>query len=837
MASLEDKIHKARLENFTDDEIYDYLKTTDDFKKKMSIAESEGFTEDEIKKSVFPQKRIGKNESIAVGATEVVLLPAVGSQLLGQKFLPSQPENLPLQRDLDEKTLDKPLNQMSLADIHSLGDDVVAPGDYFGPKQSQREDLQKSGVGLTPIDALLALPESKDPESRKARSASTGGTLGGMFGPLGFISGVAGGYAGQAVREQIGKDGKTENWWQEGLAIATDLVTGLGTNILGSFAKNTTKSAVKQGMKTVFSQVDTPLERSLVKNTVQDSVALEKQIASIGEQELETFNNNIAKIAPETIEALPTTELEPLKDQVLTSWKEANLNAISPVEATAEEGGRAVQEATKQVYNANVIKAEKAAYDAGKAAAKGLSGEAPEALSQAKKLLNDLVRVTPNPDQDPVIRYLRGLIGDLETTTAEKIIGPSALLDQFGNPAIPGSIIPATTKATKVPANDLITLVQNGNHSINYDSTLREQSHRLKPIIATLREETGKVLSKKAEAKSLYDSANKLHGSNAEIWNTKYMKNVLYSENPEVIISQSKKASNMRNFKEAVPLQNQQALVERLVIEDITSSGSSSSNAKSVKELGNTLSPNSQEAAKNIITVKNPATRPGGVNAAANSIVKEVSESVVNGTIPTQTLNTMKTVKGYQFVKRALARTSEGRQIFKTLEKKIVQDLLDNILDKSGKIDFKKAQEVFKNSEMKTVINEIGGPQMVSQIKRLETLSVNLQRNLDFFKKPATQSLFKSFFKSAGKAGMVGYLLRALHMPSPVIFGLGLSVLAGKGTIAASKVAWRKMIQNPRIYSALESVSRSTTEASLKKQLPRLILEIEKEEKEEKDKK
>lgn len=701
-----------------------------------------------------------------------------------------------------------------------------------------KEENPKSFEEENPImNYLASLPESKDETGRRLRTGTAGITAGALGGIPGILAGLVGSQAGQTVRELYGKEGKFDEFgWGEAAAIGVDFLTGLGTGIVSSAVKSGTREAATAARNpAVFRPANTRLERATVKNAMQgEKNALQTIVDDFSRSQINQFESDISSLAPRTYSELGELPLSGIQRQAEDMHRQGMLGMISPLNPTPEQGGRAIQEAANTLFQQEVIQGERAAYTAAKESAENLSGTAPRTLEQAKALRDSLVATTPSKEQNPVVTYLNGLISDLETVTPASTQPASKLLNAQGKPIEAAREIAESSVPTTKKANDMITLVQNGNQAINYGSEFREQSHRLKPIINTLREETGQVLNKSPEAAALYNEANTLHARNAETWGTKYMQNVRFTENPENIVSSTKKASNLANLKQAIPNPGIQNIAERLIVDDITKSGSSSSNARAIRNLSPELSLNAQNAANELINVKDPLTNSGGRAVVRNQILKDAAQSVNTGKRPEKILDLMQTPKGLRLVQETLNQSPQGREIMQTFERLFVEDVFNSIREPSGMINFTKAKNVFKNNEVRQVTEMIGGPGITARFNQLEQAANNFERNTALFSKPETQSLVKSATAEVKNAGLIGTVLHALHVPWPVIIGLGL----GKATAGASKVGYgaiqRRVLSNPKAVNILEALSRATTSEEVAKQIPRLIKEIEKEDKSDK---
>ena len=567
----------------------------------------------------------------------------------------------------------------------------------------------------------------------------------------------------------------------------------------------------------------------MVKNSIQgERNALQNTINNFGEGQLRGFEQEASAISPNRYTDLIHSDASALRQNADNMFRNTQLSIISPIAATPEQGGTALQQAANTMFQQEVISAERTAYNQAREAAQGLTGTTPKTIEQAKSLRSELTKNVPTPEQQPLISFLDGLISDLETTTPGSTTPASKILDASGRPITQAVENAPTAIPTRRSANDLVDRVQRANQAVNYDGELRYQSHRLKPIVNTLRKEVGETLAKSPNASRLYQRANTLHGNNAEVWGTKFMRNLRFGENPEQNIGKMKLASNMRNFKQGVNDPSMQALAERLVVSNITEGGSAQSNRAAVGKLAPELSPNARNAATQLVEGKDPLSSAGGRAAIRNDILKDAAQSVSSGKRPEKILDLMQTPKGYNLVRESLSSAPRSRELFQSFERLFVEDIFSSITDKSGVIDFSKAKNIFKNNDVRQVVESIGGDTLVRRFRQLETFAENLERNTNLYKSPETQTFFKQLVKNTKAAGVIGAVLHSLHVPVPIIAGLGI----GKGLLAGGKITFDaikgKLLNNPKAVRILESISIANTKEELAKQVPRLITEIEK---------
>jgi hypothetical protein len=260
----------------------------------------------------------------------------------------------------------------------------------------------------------------------------------------------------------------------------------------------------------------------------------------------------------------------------------------------------------------------------------------------------------------------------------------------------------------------------------------------------------------------------------------------------------------------------------------------SKTNCPNKKEhLAPELSLNARNSSDQLISVKDPLTSTGGRAALRNDILKDAAKSVNTGKRPEYILDLMQTPKGYQMVRETMTGTPQSTELFRSFERLFVEDIVTSVTDATGSINFSKARQIFKNPEMLQVVEQIGGESLIRRFKQLESFSNNFEKNMSLYSKPEAQSITKSIVGSIATKASFAAILHALHMPWSVIAGLGLASGGVKVTKLTYNALQKKILSNPRAIHYIERVSQAKTTTELAKQLPRLIAEIDKPQKDE----
>ena len=521
-------INTLKSENFSDDEIIQSLKDLEpDLSEGIDTLFKEGFSTEEILNNISsldfePAKeeepdKLSNSESVLAGVAEAAVAPMALFDMATEKLLPQKPTNMTLPRDIESQIAEKPIEQMSFAELYALTDDDIMAPAMISPSKEELEKASPEAKNLS-ASILQKIPKSESQTGRRLRTGTSAALLSIPFGIPGLFGGIVGSQAGQTVREVLGEEGEV-GVKGEVAALIVDVLAGGIAAVGVDIARGSTQAAkiVSKDPRAyqVFKEADKFLDKATVKQLVNgEKNALNDVMKRFSNEAIETFESEASDLSKVKFSDLTKSDSRKLDYITREALIENELNLISPINSTLEEGSRAIQDSTKKIFKESVIDAENKLYKIAKKEASGLKGSADTSLQKAKKLRSEMDSPNPTPDQLETIDFLDRFIRELEITTPERTLPASTILDQYGNPAFGERIIPASTKPRAREANELIEMIQSGNHAINYDATSRLQSHRLKTVIDALRDDVSNILSKKPSAKKALSEANLLHGRN-----------------------------------------------------------------------------------------------------------------------------------------------------------------------------------------------------------------------------------------------------------------------------------------------------------------------------------
>jgi hypothetical protein len=177
-----------------------------------------------------------------------------------------------------------------------------------------------------------------------------------------------------------------------------------------------------------------------------------------------------------------------------------------------------------------------------------------------------------------------------------------------------------------------------------------------------------------------------------------------------------------------------------------------------LRQLEPYLSQNAKTSAQESINLGDKLSTIGQRRAMQQNMITDVADAINTGNRPTMTVTAMRTPQGYQISKDAFNRTSQGKKLFKVLEKQVVEDLFNSIT-KDGQIDWNKAKKILSDPGYEQVMTEIMGIDGVQMIKNIEKWSQNITANLGNiqFSQPSTFNKFVNLLDTPAKLMMASF--------------------------------------------------------------------------------
>lgn len=291
-----------------------------------------------------------------------------------------------------------------------------------------------------------------------------------------------------------------------------------------------------------------------------------------------------------------------------------------------------------------------------------------------------------------------------------------------------------------VSLDKTIELAKRLNEIINYDIIEPSIKDVLKPIVGSLKEEIKSVLKK--ESPNLfknYLNAETNFAKSADKFRNKIIKNIRGSDKLEKVADTLLETSVLENIKKTVSPEKFKQ-VEREVVENLKDMSFEQAN-KSYREIAHLLDKKAQDAARSIIASKSPYGKVLTPSKIHESIISDLNKAFTTETRPSNVLELWKTIKGQKLINEALEGTPNKKEILKYLQEQSFYDFTKSVVDKSGKIDFKKFNEYLKDPATIVNLRLIGGNEAVKFFNQLEQMSNILKFNVSTLEKLPTVKL------------------------------------------------------------------------------------------------
>ncbi|CAB4126515.1 hypothetical protein UFOVP80_14 [uncultured Caudovirales phage] len=293
----------------------------------------------------------------------------------------------------------------------------------------------------------------------------------------------------------------------------------------------------------------------------------------------------------------------------------------------------------------------------------------------------------------------------------------------------------SSAHAAKESANggDLIEIGKRLNEITDYDVLDATIKDRLKPITKAVKQDIRNALSSNEDALNAFEAAESLHGATAEKFNKDAIRRIRSSEAPEKFISDISSPSTLEALKDILQPKQMEA-IERQLLEEMKEV-----NYLQARKLYSELKPHlSYEAdllGDQIVKSKIPTGTPAKTKAVQENILNDLSNSMVTGERPTKTLNLWQTPQGRELIKEALKGNKNKDEVIKFLKNQSFFDYASEFVNKDGKIDFKKFNNLMKDKEFVRNIKDIGGEEAVTFFRQMQGRVDNFDKLLSILDK------------------------------------------------------------------------------------------------------
>jgi len=718
-------------------------------------------------------------QGIAQGGLDVLSLGALatyplerGVQLLtGQEdrpgLLPGQEARYSMQADILEK-MQQPGYQPSFLDLLMLSDeDDIAPiggsGTSLARLQQVQEEIPEEGIYQEGIRRVTrSLPFA-------------------ALGPLGAILGAE--FTGLAAREGVGALGGGET-----AQTIADIAGGLGFVL-----KNAFKRAPAASQVPFVAEKEGGLMQAIEKQS--SPKVIEKRLLSLSDETIKDFGKKLSEISDKEIQQMSQFSAREIEDAIVKEGSNTILNKITPQDQLPQQAWKGIQESANALFEAEQ-NAYSPLYRNVRKSAEKITVNPQSSIASARSVLGKLTNVRTSPTgYTQTANLVRDVLHDLTGVSPSAELIKNAL--ESGNTRLLDAIYDSLNKGSSLKADKLMDLSIRLNEAINYEALTPSVKDLLKPLQRTVKDELKNALKSNPESLKNLNDADELYKKTANRFGKDVIGSLRSTENPEKLVDVFSQPSNFENLVKLFGNNSQQVKnAERQIVEQL-----GKTNTKTANELFRNLEPylskNAKEASKEVIALGDKLSVPGQRRALQQAMLEDVSQAISTGQPPNFTTRAMMTPEGHQTAKQTFFRTQQGKELFKTLEKKIVSDLLDSVVV-GDQINWQKAAEILENPNTSAVMNEILGNEGFAILKNLQNYGRYIASNINLAKmqQPTLFNKMINQLDSPTKLVLAAIVGKAIAAPLWLVGGAAAislknvlaSVLTNKKALSAIRV-------------------------------------------------
>lgn len=694
-----------------------------------------------------------------------------------------------------------------------IGDPELDRRFYKSEGMSDEEIEQKMQFTQQPMGRVIRQnTEILDPENiRQQRIGDAMNTIGSFLGGMGVLPPGMGGIdslsglmdtfkmgakfaAGEALADYAGAG----PWGKfiTGLTFA-NLTSALksGSQLLNSaigFGRGLLKKPEQlEGIPKFFEEVATPKAFADLELSQKDLVG---RIAKTSAQDVEKFESMANKVGEPEFRNIDELRAKNFKNDIIEANRNQVLDEIAPKGESTKKNWESIQD-----YVDTNVKASEESYrslynlvdEYGQRintkpentfeAVKKLNRELRQSLLRAREEggISSSVKELQNkltPDQDELARMLKS---DLQ---AEGIVADFNEVKNF-------LTMTATEGSPRdIPVSRLTATARSIGRILSKSDIIPAPVDLLRSIQKGLKADIRGALEPYPILESAYENAERIFAETKKVFENDAIRKLRTTQNPEDMPSLFSKPSNMQRLKKALGNEkNAVNLSERSVVDHITKKGNKLARETS-REIAPELSPQARASMEEIIEQGDTLTSPGQQNAIRGNLFEDLQKSFDSGARPKYALDLMKTDTGYKIVKDTLNRSAKGREIFKSLQRMTLNDVMASVKGDVNAIDYTKVDKILEDPHMQRVVKESLGDEGFKFFKNLETYGKNFKENLRKFsaQDPSVmQKALDKFFTSEAKGALYAI----------AYYTKGMSILPILGAEAAKRIR-KNMLTN-----------------------------------------
>lgn len=724
---------------------------------------------------------------IGQGGLDILSLPALATYPIERgmqkvsgledepgKLLPSQEIRYGLQHET--------LQKMEKGEAPSFGelmllsdDDDLAPISYGGGTslsnlQQLQEEIPEGGVFQEGV-------------RRVTRSAPF--ALGGAGLLQEVLKSEFAGLAGKELVKYLGGTPEEQ--------MTADLLLGLGT----AFWKPKNASTVARAPEITVARAPEIAEGTgaLAKaEAFAGPKVLEKRLLSLEDNIIKEADKRMTAVSKEALSDFEKFNSREVENLITRGNRSTLLDEISPIDKLPKQAWTDISSAANELYNSE-RQAYSALYNPVRKVAEKIKVQPTRSRAIATEQLKKLTNVETSPaGYSQVENLIRQVKKDLGIVVRDSTVPTSGQVVQE-----------IVTKP--ISSDKLLDLSIRLGDAINFEALTPTIKDLLKPIREVLKDEFRETLKvKKPSALQAFNKAEESYKKTANRFGKDSIATLRTTENPEQLTDLFAKPSNFEALEKVFGKNNKVISEAERQIVDLIAKQSNKQALETLRNLEPLLSPKAKESAQKFINLGDKLTVPGQRRLFQQNMLDDVAQAITTGNRPEFTLRAMRIPQGYQATKEIISRTAQGKKLFKTLEKQVVQDLFNSITTE-GRIDWNKARNILNDPGYESVMNQIMGIDGVQFIKNIEKYSNNITTNL-MAKRAQSPTVFNKFYNTMSSTGKVAL---------SAFLGNQFGILMGIATVFGGEALLKygaRLITNPKVRNALKKMADLRIEPS-----------------------
>jgi len=699
----------------------------------FDILDEEGFSFDDMEK-IFSEVRAPKEQEADIAQESIEMPEPQGLfEKMGMGMVRGEQSELePFQQS---ETVQRGVGAAGL-DFASLASLIMGSPDYESMgAPTEMEDLtsqiqqgasQELAGRLGATAEELVEPAGLSGEFVRRATRAAPAAMGGAVPFAAMETGELGGLAARETAKEMGLDEDTQDkldlLFQLGVPLGTELIR-LGASSVKSLLGKTPKSAILAGdlgplEKEVAAKTQRVAQESMV--APKSKSVLRGEVETLGQESASEFRSKLKSVPP--TEELVSESFEDIVSKKKSAKgldniiKDENIQNIGP-SVDRQEDWKSIQKSARQSFNSA-----KNEYD--------------ELYGKARNELKG-VKVDPTNAQKKLVDTIRDFKG-LDTVPDEF---KSMFKKSWNDLNMPGDWTDVFSKKgvknvgvarKKIPAENLLDFNKNISDWVNYESENPNSKKMLGRVIQGSKQDLRAI---GGDFLDFYNSAESSYADAAQKHSHPSVRALRGAEDPASIANRFSSGQKYENLTTAISddpeaIRRLEAASAREIF------GKKGSSAQ--KHFDNVRKHMSSNAVDNIESGLGASESKSAMRARGEeAFLKSISEIESGRSPSTAKKMILNGGNGRKIAISSLKDIDGGMEIFKSLNRDIIEDMLPKITTDTGAIDFNKAGKFFRDDNIKQIMTDAYGH---SGAAFVDELVQNQARVVDGFDKIALRA-------------------------------------------------------------------------------------------------